>query len=110
MSIPYCPKFLPNLFDNQPNEPARDPDWPDDDDYRECCGVWMNGDEQVINVTPIMLRNSYGSRREFDSEFPYPDDCIEPIPPQCVPGYEEPDEPDWKAEAVERYPRVTEWD
>ena len=96
-------------------------------DIRECYGVWEETNERTIweddgeryyKVIPYADEeeaehvglNIFDDRDDFEDAYKT---CerIEPIPPQCVPGYEEPAQaPDWKANTVRRYPRVTEWD
>ena len=90
------------------------PDWPTPKDIEECCWKYKHEDsDDTYTIYPSSLSN-WKSREHFDSEIvkmcgkKVPG---ESIPPQCVPGYEEPTPaPDWKADAVRRYPRVTEWD
>lgn len=91
-------------------KPGSDSAWPTPKDIEECCGYWYRPDGALHHVTPEFLSaNFYDSRKNFD-EIMKGFTRIEPIPPQCVPGYEEPEEPDWKAEAVAKYPRVTDED
>ena len=79
-------------------------------DIRECYGVWIcNSGLPVVRGRTVVV-----TPKKFNRAFFYKwvkqmkMERIEPIPPQCVPEHDEPT--DWKAEAVRRYPRVTEWD
>ena len=96
------------------SEPARESAWPTPKDIEECCGFYKckslkPGSFSIAHVTPDILRN-HGNRAYFDKWSKKQEERIEPIPPQCVPGYDDPEKPDWKAEAVAKYPRVTEED
>ena len=120
------PRSRPERTTSMDFSDPQKPDWdPTPKDIEECCGVWVetnefaieDGEDEYMNVVPYYDGddgpyglNDYKSRAEFDYLFAT---CerIEPIPPQCVPGYEDPTPaPDWKADEVRRYPRKTEWD
>lgn len=64
---------------------TKDKYWqPTDNDYRECCGVWVTQNGHTQKYGPASLR-LFGSREAFDKL--HKDDVrIEPMPEQCIPN------------------------
>lgn len=100
------------LLEFQDKKETRKTNWPSPEDIEECCGVWLdmeadgmpNGNR--VRITEHCL-NDYSSRSDFEQNVGLNGFTrIEPIPEQCVPGYEPPkrETPEWMREAVARYP------
>lgn len=91
---------------------------PNADDIRECCGVWRlkeGGPLHTVMPDDLLPGNGqlFSDKHDFDRHFRDGTfNRIEPIPEQCVPGYEPPkrETPEWMREAVRLYPSQGEWD
>ncbi|MEJ2023457.1 MAG: hypothetical protein P8Y00_00265 [Deltaproteobacteria bacterium] len=71
---------------SQPDETPR-PCWQStEQDYRECCGVWVTQNGHTQKYGPVSLR-LFESSESFD-RFHEDDVRIEPMPEQCVPKAE----------------------
>jgi hypothetical protein len=65
---------------------------PTEQDYLECCGVWvLKGNANIIKVTTLSM-TAFHSRSEFDEIFDEIWEKIEPMPKQCIPKEEPPKE------------------
>lgn len=88
--------------DNQEESTRRSVKWqPTSDEIRECCGVWIAGDETtpwttIRHVTPDMVNYSF---YEYMDGFRK----IEPIPEQCIP------KPEVERERYEWAGIIEEW-
>ena len=103
------------LAEPHDSEPPRETAWqPTYQDYQECCGDWKRRDGAFEHITPESLPVFYKSRNDFVfKQMTHGMKRIEPIPEQCIPGYQEPRRErnyGLTEEQRERWARVTEWD
>lgn len=61
---------------------------PSEQDYRECCGIWIDHKFKSERITPDELAKNFINRKDFNIRWRIGRCKVESIPEQCVPKYE----------------------